>query len=86
MEVTPRGEAEAVRAGVLSVETKLTGASPSRFLVDPLPVLCDASSCQQERDGILLYGDDNHLSDVGAARVSDAVVDQIRAALVRRAR
>ena len=29
---------------------------------DPFPYLCDATACYAERDGRLLYQDDNHLS------------------------
>ena len=38
---------------------------------DPLPYLCDASACYAMNGGHLFYSDDNHLSDAGAAYLSE---------------
>lgn len=36
-------------------------------LIDPTPVFCDTRYCPPYRDGTLLYRDDDHISDTGAA-------------------
>ena len=40
-------------------------------MFDPFPYLCDATACYAERDGRLLYQDDNHLSAEGSAYLGE---------------
>jgi hypothetical protein len=38
-------------------------------LIDLGPALCDAAGCPFERDGVVLYSDDNHVSRSGALAI-----------------
>jgi len=54
-----------------AVETQLRRleARPQTRIADPKEALCSDEICDVYRDGNVLYWDDNHLSDAGAARV-----------------
>ena len=55
-------------------------SSADVYLYDPFPVLCNVSECPVERDGKVLYLDNNHLSMVGVHLIEPsllAMVDQI---------
>ena len=55
------------RKVVFELKKEFTGLN----VFDPLPYLCDSSACYAMNDGHLFYSDDNHLSDAGAAYLSE---------------
>ena len=47
------------------------------YFYDPLAVLCDATQCPLERDGKVLYLDNNHLSMVGVRLLEPSLIDMV---------
>jgi hypothetical protein len=47
---------------------------PKLRVFDPLPYLCDSSTCYAMPGGHLFYSDDNHLSIAGAAYISQQFI------------
>jgi peptidoglycan/LPS O-acetylase OafA/YrhL len=47
------------------------------YFYDPFPVLCDATQCPLERDGKVLYLDNNHLSMVGVRLLEPSLIDMV---------
>ena len=58
------------QAATRRVVAKLVTAYPTVRVFDPLDVLCDESQCFAERDGRLLFRDDDHLSMAGSELVA----------------
>jgi hypothetical protein len=67
----PRADVERRQAGArrLIGEAVVTAGAANVAVVDPMDVLCDATSCSAVRDGLVLYRDDDHLSVEGARYV-----------------
>jgi peptidoglycan/LPS O-acetylase OafA/YrhL len=81
LEVVPRAVAELRDAAPLAIERRSASTIGDVAVIDPLPLLCGPISCDQLRDGVLLYRDDNHLSQTGARRVTAAIVEAVLARL-----
>jgi peptidoglycan/LPS O-acetylase OafA/YrhL len=47
------------------------------FLYDPFPVLCNATECPVEKDGKVLYLDNNHLSMFGVRLLEPSLIDMV---------
>lgn len=41
-------------------------------IIDPLPYLCDDKACYGDKDGIILYSDDDHLNEEGTQQIMPA--------------
>ena len=52
-------------------------AGEGTYFYDPFPVLCDATQCPLERDGKVLYLDNNHLSMVGVRLLEPSLIDMV---------
>jgi len=52
-------------------------SSADVFLYDPFPVLCTATECPVEKDGKVLYLDNNHLSMVGVRLLEPSLIDMV---------
>jgi hypothetical protein len=65
-----RAEAEA-RIAAERLTTALAGIDDVRY-VDPFAIFCDAERCLPFADKAILFGDTNHLTDIGAQRIIDA--------------
>jgi len=65
----PRQQVDASSAGYRAAFAAALVAFPQVEVVDPTPFLCDDRSCTVLRGGTYLYGDDHHLSIVGADAV-----------------
>jgi peptidoglycan/LPS O-acetylase OafA/YrhL len=63
----PRTQVDARDGSYREVVFELKKEFKGLTVFDPLPYLCDASACYAMTDGHLLYSDDNHVSDSGAA-------------------
>jgi peptidoglycan/LPS O-acetylase OafA/YrhL len=61
-----RHKAEAYRENALGALTRAVAAVPGSRLFDSFPALCDDHHCPVERDGTILYRDDDHLTASGA--------------------
>ena len=57
----------AYREVIFAMKKEFSGLA----VFDPFPYLCDATACYAERDGRLLYRDDNHLSAEGSAYLGE---------------
>jgi peptidoglycan/LPS O-acetylase OafA/YrhL len=66
------------RATYLAAVDRLRAAAPDVFFFDPATVLCHDNRCPVMIDGLLQYGDFNHLSLYGSQRVVAALVAQLR--------
>ncbi len=72
-----RAEFEARRAEAKALLERV--ARPSAVqLLQPAEVLCTTEACPVERDGILLYRDNNHLTEEGARPVAKALAPYLR--------
>jgi hypothetical protein len=77
-----RDEAIARRELTFRAEQDVAAANPGTVIYDPLPVLCDASSCPDARGDSYLYADPRHLSVAGALELVpslSAAIDEARA-------
>ncbi len=63
----PRAANDRHRAPVLAAFDGIVSGRPGVRLFDPIDGLCDAERCPAEKDGIVLYSDDDHLT-ASAAR------------------
>lgn len=70
-------EANRVRAGPLSIVRDATANIPSVRLWDPLPALCDTAECLVERGGVVMYRDEDHLSDRGSRVLAPNFSDSV---------
>jgi len=52
-------------------------AGDETYFYDPFEVLCDATECPLERDGKVLYLDNNHLSMVGVRLLEPSLIDMV---------
>ena len=52
-------------------------AGEETYFYDPFEVLCDATECPLERDGKVLYLDNNHLSMVGVRLLEPSLIDMV---------
>ena len=52
-------------------------AGESVFLYDPFPVLCGVTECPVEKDGKVLYLDNNHLSMVGVRLIEPSLIAMV---------
>ena len=59
------------RAAIARVVSAL--ADPDLHVVDPMDALCDAAECHVIIDGVLMYRDDDHLSDAGSRYVWESI-------------
>lgn len=65
----PRNDVDARRQPVVQMLTRLAGEFPNVRIWDPIEEFCDASRCYAYRHGILMYGDDDHMSWAMAKRL-----------------
>jgi peptidoglycan/LPS O-acetylase OafA/YrhL len=63
---TLRQEAEKYRAAALAELRAVLGNTPGVRLWDPFMGLCNNERCHIQRDGVILYYDDNHLTYSGS--------------------
>jgi hypothetical protein len=47
--------------------TEFVQQNQNTAFIDPVSVFCDEQNCQTRRNGNILYGDNNHISQAGAA-------------------
>jgi hypothetical protein len=47
------------------------------LVFDPIPLLCDSRWCYATRNGVLMYGNDNHLSANGSRIVATRLADSV---------
>jgi hypothetical protein len=59
-------QANRTRGGPLRLLRNAAANVPGVRLWDPLPALCDTAECLVERDGVVMYRDQDHLSDQGS--------------------
>jgi len=52
-------------------------AGDETYFYDPFEVLCDTTECPLERDGKVLYLDNNHLSMVGVRLLEPSLIDMV---------
>jgi len=52
-------------------------AGEETYFYDPFEVLCDVTECPLERDGKVLYLDNNHLSMVGVRLLEPSLIDMV---------
>jgi hypothetical protein len=52
-------------------------AGEETYFYDPFEVLCDATECPLERDGKVLYLDNNHLSMVGVRLLEPSLIEMV---------
>jgi len=72
----PRG---AVDARAAPYDALFKDIEHSRFAyIDPRAALCDAETCLYVETGAALFFDDNHLSRIGAARLTLPLQDALR--------
>lgn len=55
-----------------SIYPSLTGVE----LVDPFPLFCEADLCQPIQDGVPLFHDTNHLTNFGADRLAQQIIER----------
>jgi hypothetical protein len=58
--------------------SELVAAYPNVLFYDPKKKLCPEGPCRIIKDGLLLYSDDNHLSQYGSAYVAEDLVQQMK--------
>lgn len=56
-------------AAFLALKQEMTQRWPELVWLQPAQVLCDATQCQTELDGLPLYRDDSHLNYLGAREI-----------------
>lgn len=61
-----RDVAEAQRAGALAAVKDAVKHSDRALFLDFLPYLCDQTSCLVERNGVVIFSDDEHLTYAGS--------------------
>ena len=76
--VIPRSGVDARRAPVVKLLTRLSAEMPNLRIWDPIDEFCDASFCYTFRKGLLLYGDDDHMSRLMARHLYETAQDQFR--------
>jgi peptidoglycan/LPS O-acetylase OafA/YrhL len=52
-------------------------AGKETYFYDPFEVLCDATECPLERDGKVLYLDNNHLSMIGVRLLEPSLIEMV---------
>ncbi|KKC36569.1 hypothetical protein WH87_14035 [Devosia epidermidihirudinis] len=65
----PRAEVEERRADVVAWIKEALEVFPEVRFIDPLDVFCDATTCRPYDGQVLLFSDDDHMSEAGQARV-----------------
>jgi len=56
---------------------RLAREFPNLLVFDPIPLLCDSRWCYATRNGVLMYGNDNHLSVTGSRIVAERLADSV---------
>ena len=67
----PRSLFDSKRQTVMANLERLSLTLPRVTLFDPADFMCDAVACPVRRNGVVLYGDDNHISVAGAEALFD---------------
>jgi len=70
----PRSAVMARQADYRAMITRIVADMPAVQVFDPLPVVCNATTCPMIRDDQLIYRDSHHLSLAGSAMVGAAFV------------
>lgn len=65
----PRAIVDQQRYATLLAMHDVLSQFPRAMLLDPLELLCDTNKCFAQRDGVVLYSDDNHLTVRAAERL-----------------
>jgi hypothetical protein len=65
--------AEESRSLALRAVRQAIGDASAAQLWDPLPALCDEGHCPAERDGIIMYLDDEHLTYAGSRQLGPSL-------------
>jgi peptidoglycan/LPS O-acetylase OafA/YrhL len=76
--VISRSSVDARRAPVMALLNRLAADMPNLRIWDPIDEFCDASLCYTYRNGLLLYGDDDHVSRQMARHLYDRNQDLFR--------
>ena len=77
-QVTSREQQLSRHGGFREVEQELVRASPSITWIDSWDSVCGPDVCEQvDRDGNLVFSDQDHLSEMGAQMLASAVADSI---------
>ncbi|MGA0530985.1 acyltransferase family protein [Hansschlegelia sp. KR7-227] len=77
-----RSAVAARQARPLAILTAVAGRHGGE-VIDPTPAFCDDATCRVERDGVLLYSDEDHISLTAATELS-GLYDPLFAELARR--
>lgn len=64
--VTSRENALALTGHVRDLDKRVIDEFGGVAAFDPVEVLCDAERCALERNGVLLYSDDDHLTSAAS--------------------
>ena len=67
----PRSLFDSKRQTVMANLERLSLTLPRVTLFDATDFMCDAVACPVRRNGVVLYGDDNHISVAGAEALFD---------------
>lgn len=70
--VYPRSKAEERRAPTLAQLQKAAEGLPNVRILDPIDNFCDRQWCYVQRDGLLMYGDTDHITAKMATSLHDA--------------
>lgn len=76
----PRATVEARQAGYRNIIKEVLIDYPGVVTFDPMQLLCDAKYCYGEKDGNILYKDDDHLSVLGSKLIAPALKEVILSA------
>ncbi|HXK25729.1 MAG TPA: acyltransferase family protein [Myxococcota bacterium] len=71
VDIAPSPAAVRMRQALARSTLQTYAAKYDAAIIDPTPAICDQTRCSIERDGVILYRDEDHLSRAGAESISD---------------
>ena len=75
--VTSRRSVDERQRRYRGIVERLAREFPNLLVFDPIPLLCDSRWCYATRNGVLMYGNDNHLSAIGSRIVAERLADSV---------
>jgi hypothetical protein len=69
----PRQATLARQSDYRAVVQRLQRENPLLVVFDPMPLLCDDEWCYAKRDSVLMYGDNNHVNQVGSRLIAESL-------------